>query len=114
MKLRQIYHEEPTSTVTHDGNEYSVNKLLTATKYTKVRPTLVSDLKWILQDDNLDQSRVSRADLSAPILITKMSDGRLVVIDGAHRLQKAIQDNVVSLPAKFINDTVLRSALITK
>jgi ParB-like chromosome segregation protein Spo0J len=45
-------------------------------------------------------------DISVPILIARYND-KLVVIDGFHRLKKAIKLGKKELPAKYINDRLL-------
>ena len=86
------------------------------------RDVLVSDLAWMLDlplwredgewfvvtpnevraapEDHPDQwNRTLRCDLSAPIHVT-VRDGRLVIMDGVHRLLSAAVDGVASLPAR--------------
>ena len=49
------------------------------------------------------QDRIDKADLSFPIIITKKGGKFLDVLDGNHRLQKAIDENVESIKAKILD-----------
>jgi hypothetical protein len=85
----EIYNEPVDSTFTHNNHEYNLNAVLTATRDFPTKEFLVSDLTWIFDWDNpVDQFRIDNEDLSAPILVTP-SLGKLVVVDGLHRLAKA-------------------------
>lgn len=47
----------------------------------------------------LDESTISKADPSRPIILAEISPGRFNVIDGNHRLEKAHRDNMKTIPA---------------
>lgn len=106
MRFMELYQEEPGSSFTHDSIEYDLNKLLVLTDQSPVAYFLVSDLAWILAET--DQSRIDSADLSAPILVTEW-ENKWVVIDGWHRLQKAVSKRVKVLPGKVVSAEQLRS-----
>lgn len=96
-KKTSIYQEEPDSTVTHNGVEYNINKLYRLADQ-HMKYVSVSDIDWVIPHLDLDKSRVERSDLSAPILITN-DETRKVVLDGAHRLMKAHQNGIKTLPS---------------
>jgi len=100
------YREGPNSTFTHDGKTGTVDSLLDATKNVTPILTSVSDLSWILPYTTIDQRRVERADVSVPVIATKYR-GKLAVIDGGHRLAKAVRDNLKSLPVKMLPEQTL-------
>ena len=106
MILCEIYQEEPTSTVTHDGGKYSLNKLFKMVDADPVAYFNVSDLDWVLKE-----SRVSDADLNAPMLITVWNH-KYVVLDGEHRLRKAIKEKVLQVPGRFVSPDQLEKAKI--
>jgi len=58
-------------------------------------------IKWVLEYDNdnsaEDKIRTNNVDLTAPLLVTKFYSKELVV-DGFHRLKKAVSLNVKKLP----------------
>lgn len=111
MLLSELYQEEKTSTFTHDGVEYSLNKVLKLVDDKSVTDYDVSDLKWVLKHTTVERDRVEAADLSKPILVTKWED-KLVAIDGAHRLTKAVEDDVKTLPGKLVSKADLKKAEI--
>lgn len=110
MLIRELYQEGPTSTLTHDGNEYSVDKLLQLTANVKVTNIAVDKLSWCIPN-NLDADRVESADIQIPIIVTSYGD-KLVVLDGAHRVKQALNSNVSTIPSKYILPTILATARI--
>lgn len=102
----KLYQEEKDSTFTHDDVEYSVNKLLKETKDMEAEDYEVSKLKWILKHTDIDDDRVKEAKLKYPIIIIKWED-KLVVLDGAHRLQKAVDQKKETIKAIKITKKIL-------
>lgn len=106
MKLKEFrYSEEPGGTFTHDGSDYYLNPLLSITRNYPVNNFSIESLKWIL-DDYDDGRDVEYADTSVPILVARWND-KFVVIDGFHRLKKAIQNGMESIQGKFVDDKLL-------
>jgi hypothetical protein len=104
MKICEFYQEEPGGTFTHAGTEYLLNPLL---KFTETFPVInipVSKLDWVITDPTEESEY---ADTSVPILVTQW-EGKLVVIDGYHRLLKAHKHNIKTIPAKIVSDRFLR------
>jgi hypothetical protein len=106
MLLFELYQEEDDSSVTHNGQRYNLNKLLSITENFKTRPFKVDELKWILKYDKPDPKRMEEADTSVPIIVT-YSNKKLVVIDGLHRLCKAIEKGLTHIEGKFVYKDVL-------
>lgn len=106
-----IYQEDEDSTVTHNKKEYSLNMLLKLSADMAVEYYPVDDMKWILEFTTVTPKRKKRAELDKPLLITKLKD-KLVVLDGAHRLAKAVGKKAKTLPCKFIDDALLNLAKI--
>lgn len=107
------YTEGQDSTVSHNGKEYRVDDLL---KICKSKPTTdlpVKDLKWILQYTTVEPSRVDSADITVPIIVLK-EKSRFVVLDGAHRLTKAVKEGVLSLPCLVMNPAELPKPVTDK
>lgn len=122
MKLFELYQEESNSTVTHDGDDYSVNKLLKLTKDLPITTIDVDTLKWNLESDKnsqgeemfqsgSDKKRIADADLTAPIMVVKWNK-KLVVLDGIHRLSKAVKTKQASIVARMVTDEILDKCLI--
>lgn len=111
MLLRELYQESHNSSFTHNGSEYDLNKLFKLTEHTPVKMYDVSDLEWILEYTNVDDDRVEQADISEPILIVRYQ-GMYAVVDGAHRLTKAVQERVDQLPGKLVTHKQLDAVKI--
>ena len=54
------------------------------------------------EDFESQQRRTKNADTNYPIILTHRDDGDLHVLDGTHRLQKAIENNHDSISARII------------
>lgn len=109
------YREGPNSTFTHYGKLYSVDKLLELTQDIPTEKCPVIQLMWILEYDHPltkeREDRIDRADLSIPIRITD-SDRAPVVLDGIHRLRKAVRGCDSSIKVKKVSDEILTLCLI--
>lgn len=103
MKFLEFYQEEPGGYFTHDNVDYWLNPLLKFTKDIPIEEINVGDLSWIITDPNEESEY---ADISAPILVTKWQ-GKLVVIDGYHRLLKSVKLRKKTISAKMVDDRLL-------
>ena len=110
-KHTEIYQEEQDSTFTHFGKKYNLNSLLQISKHKPIISVKVVSLKWILNHTHIDLARVNNADLSKPILICVNELGD-IVIDGAHRLAKAVENGIESIPAKYVNEKEISTCII--
>ena len=102
MKLTEFYKEELGGTFTHDGDEYLLNPILRITDKFPIEHVPVSELEWII--DTVEDFEY--ADTNVPILVTPW-EGKLVVIDGYHRLLKAVSTGLNALPAKMVPGAIL-------
>lgn len=105
------YREEPGGEFESDGKLYDLNRIFEAVEHEPVQQIAVKELIWVLQYDSPDRRRVERADLSAPILVTRYQ-GKELVVDGLHRLAKAVQMNQATLPYRRVSPEAMRHALI--
>lgn len=106
------YSEGADSTFTHLGSEYSIDKLHEVLEKNKVSPNTVfkvEDLKWILNHGVSVPSRVDNADTDTPIIVSK-ENNTLYVVDGFHRLSRAVRDNKEELKGYLITDQKLLDA----
>lgn len=94
---------------THDGVAYDLDEALQQSRNIGTVP--VEELEWVLEHDTVDPSRVTEADLEAPILIATDKLGRKTVVDGLHRLYKAVQEGITELPA---NEVILENTVAVK
>ncbi|NDD67303.1 hypothetical protein EBZ35_06610, partial [bacterium] len=78
--------------ITHDGVEYDFDKVLAIAETKPTKQCAVSKLAWVLAYDKSNTTRLKNADISVPIVITKSNNGKLTVIDGLHRLAKAVKN----------------------
>lgn len=113
MLIKAPYQENDDSTVTHLGKNYSLNEIFKLVANSEIVKFKVSELEWILEFADTDQPRVANSDLTTPILVAKTKyEDKLVVLDGAHRLKKAVDRNVTLLPGRYVTDEQLQEALI--
>ena len=108
----RVYREEG-STFSSEGKVYDLNTLFLLTQDTMNQLIKVSELTWVLAHDTPRRERVQRADVTVPILVTKL--GKLeLVIAGLHRLQKAVELGLKELPYKRVSPEMLKMAEIRK
>jgi hypothetical protein len=107
------YQEDADSTFESDGQRYSLNALFRAVALQPVLNIEVSKLTWVLDHVGRDQNqaRVQQADLTAPLLVAHYKGAELVV-DGLHRLIKAVQLHATQLPYRRVSPTQLKQALL--
>lgn len=105
------YQEGDSDTFTHLGREYRINKIFELVENYPIVYLDVEDLKWILMHDHPDVERAKKADINTPILVHKKNN-RYYVVDGLHRLYKAVLLSVQKLPCKMVKDEDLRKAAI--
>lgn len=111
-KSNQVYQEGADSTALHDGRLYQLDTLFKLTKGRKATLIPIAELTWVLKYSTIDERRVKVADLNAPLLVYDDKKYGLTVIDGVHRLTKALRNRVGSLPVHLLTDTDLKSALV--
>jgi len=99
---------------THEGTEYDLDHALSLADKQPVTSTRVKDLAWVLRHGKADPERVRRADLSAPLLVSRTKNGKPTVVDGFHRLTKANNEGVVSMPTRFVDRRELRKTSAVK
>ncbi len=112
--LQEGYREEKDSTFTHDGQEYGLNQVLAQVENQPTTTFRTDELDWVLSYTDIDPQREKKADITAPVLVAISDEGRPTVVDGAHRLAKAEEKDVETLPAHLVSDTVLAKAALTE
>jgi hypothetical protein len=95
-----------------DGDDFRIEfKVSDVISMSKDKPTKKVDIKDIhynfqgrVEDDSETNKRVMKADLSYPILVVKNEEGKIfALLDGTHRLEKAIKLNHKKIKAKVFN-----------
>lgn len=97
----EVYQEEEESSFTHDGKTYLLNPILKRAHELPVKQMRMKELAWVLEHGEADPVRVASANTSIPLLVV-LWEGKYVTIDGFHRLTKAAQQNLWSVPVKII------------
>lgn len=111
--FKYIYQEEDSSTFIHNNIEHDLNKLLLISNNVPIEKIKTNKLNWILKHTTVDKKRVRKSDTSFPLLITfDKIESKWVVLDGAHRLTKAVSENkkyllVKKIPEKMLEECVL-------
>lgn len=110
--MKPVYQEEASSCFTHDGVLYSLNTVLRLVPEYPVVTVRVGELAWSVNPPTEDEkTRAEQTDLKHPVLVANFGE-RLVTVDGYHRLIKAIQEGVETLPARMVSEEVLLLARI--
>lgn len=116
LHFRQHLEEGRTNTFTHEGNDYDLYKLNGLIKDNPITQVPISKLIWIFKydDPNKDQpERIKTADISNPIVLLHW-EGQIVVLDGLHRLKKAQQNDMISLPARYASEEDLEKCKLKR
>ena len=112
MLKNTVYQEEQSSTFQNGNKVYNLNKLFNLTHNEHTLKILVSKLDWIFDKENnlgdfdKNDKRTHAADYSVPILVATI-DGQEVVVDGIHRLSKAIHDGEKNIAYKRVTQKML-------
>lgn len=96
-------YSENASYFHHLGFQYLLNPIFEVAELIGTTEVSISELVWMLEGANLDQSRVDSADISIPLIVTDAP--QKVIVDGLHRLSK-----LVSLGVKRVQCVVLKDS----
>lgn len=111
IPITRLYQEHG-SQFESNSNCYNLNYIFKAVKDEPVEYIDISELMWVMKHvDDLDPSRIKNADVTIPILVTKYRNKELVV-DGLHRLAKALQSRMKQLPYKRVSEEVFEASRI--
>lgn len=103
IPVTEKYREESSSTFEHYGETFSINKVHEIIEQKNIpisQLNSVNDLGWLLETsdseglrykDLVDEKRVAAADTDTPMIVLDDPRCKLVVVDGLHRLTKAVQ-----------------------
>lgn len=113
MKFSEIfeYKEEDGSTFESNGQMYDINKLFEISENLPIIYFKTDTLSWVLKYDNPDIENRNDIDYNIPILVG-YDDDYLLVVDGVHRLKKAVKENKDFIAGKFIDSAMLNSSKI--
>lgn len=99
-----MYIEGNESTFTHDGKIFLVDDLLRLSETLESTLLEVNVLSWILEYTSTDVFRVHKSDITIPIIVLSTSKWGYVVLDGAHRLTKSINEKLSTIHCKVLNE----------
>ena len=86
-----------------DGNPIAtIQEVLIALKDEPVVKIDVADIKGLRRNVVVEQHRLDAADTSYPIIIVEKTGGYQYILDGHHRLQRAINEKQPRVPAKIL------------
>lgn len=105
------YREHETDTFTHHGVDYNINKVFELSDDIEVTNVDVEKLSWILKYDTVDPVRLKNADYSYPLLVV-IENRKYYAVDGLHRLTKAVNDKIKTVPCKIITKEILLKAKV--
>ena len=109
-----MFSQFEPGTFTFDGKKYELHIVKQCVRYSSITKVALTDVAWVLPYTFVDTDSIEKANLKIPILVTMNSKNKVTVIDGAHRVTKAIDEGVISLPAKWVTKSMLKKALIKK
>ena len=107
------YREGGDSTATHNGKRYRLDTLFEIVQNRSVVMIEVSKLTWVLEYTEVDQDRVVKADTGVPVMVYCDPEYGLTVIDGAHRLTKAVKLKQRFILAYMLTDQDMRKAEVS-
>lgn len=107
----EVYQEEDGGTFEANGVLYDLNYIFREVAKEPVHEIEVSKLDWVLEYCHSDPERVKKADLDAPILVTKF-EGKELVVDGEHRLQKAFKEKKKTMKYRRVSPEIMKKAIV--
>ncbi len=108
------HYREEESIFSSNGKKYDLNIIFAAVAKDPILSIPISRLVWVLDYvEVVDDPRIEAADISVPILVT-FSRGKELVIDGLHRLLKAKDLNIKTLPYRRVSKVLFDYAQITR
>ena len=94
-----------TSWTFEDGRSVFIQDVLDMSDEIPMMVLPIEEVIKIRTISSLDHSRVHAADISYPILIVE-EDGRRWILDGNHRLQKAINEGYDAVKVKILRGII--------
>ena len=94
-----------TEWIFEDGTVITIHEVLALSRDIPVEILPTEEIEKIRTVDTLDETRVTAADLAYPLLIVEDEDRRWI-LDGNHRLQKAINEGHATIRAKILKDMI--------
>ncbi len=80
----------------------TIHEVLSMLESEPIVPIKTDKLKHFLSNIELESHRIETADTSYPIIVVEENGRFQYILDGNHRLQRALNDNKTYLPAKIL------------
>ena len=80
----------------------TIHEVLSMLESEPIVPIKTDKLKHFLSNIELESHRIESADTSYPIIIVEEDGHFQYILDGHHRLKRALKDNKSCLPAKIL------------
>lgn len=110
--MTQGYREEKGGTFESNGVKYDLNYILAHVEKEPIQQIAVKELVWVIKYSGvLDEEKIERADLKAPLLVTKYR-GLELAVDGIHRLVKAVREGKKHLPYRRVSTDIMKGAIV--
>ena len=109
--ILEFYKEEKNSTFQNGKDVYQLNKIFELSEKIKPIKMAIDKLSWILKYIDV-RKRVELANIKIPILVWK-DKGQWIVVDGAHRLKKAISLGKDEILVKVLSNDLMKKSLIS-
>lgn len=100
------YSEGARSLICHNGIYYKLDRIFELSLDLPVTKMPLSNLQWLIDANTADPERLKNANINVPIIVTPQG-GQYVIIDGYHRVVKALQDGEKFIQARIIFDDIL-------
>lgn len=96
-----------TNTFTHDGVEYDLDIVRKEVRNLPQQLVKVSAMKWLLDECEWSTEDAKRhAYLGRPLFVV-MWQGKICVVDGYHRLHRAVRKGLERMPVIWVPDWVM-------
>lgn len=100
------------NTFTHDDIDYDLDIVRKSVRNLPQVLVKVEDMKWLLDECDWSTEDAKRyAYLGRPVFVL-MWQGKVCVVDGYHRLHRAVRKGLERLPAIWVPDEVMNKARI--
>lgn len=106
LRPKNGYSEGPMSLVTHNGILYKLDYMFELSADLPVTLIPLDDLRWQVQNLQADEARVNKTDIKVPIIVTPQN-GQYIILDGTHRVLKALKAGEKSVPARVVFADIL-------
>lgn len=103
---------EQLCTFVHNGRKIQCDVNLLIVDYKGKQAKLVNVNEIYKPDDKVDSEYAMKTDINNPIIIVRFDDGTYEVLDGNHRLFKAVCEGQTQIMVHILNESQLNKYII--